>query len=227
MPIQGRVHVLYRATVSSGNGVDTPVDEFIVVHSATLPLPPCFAYSNAPLEIARHCLQMANQLGFLGVYHRDQLLVIGTAAARPDAGRQGRERSRIAIAEPTPQPLHAAHTRRLPPQVANCMPKTVTLPASDRVSQVHVTATLTATRALEPWPANARHRLVPNNGDGSFVDPNTGRTAGKLALLFAPLEPCRCPFDESSTLQQLPDIDARVGFSDQVVGNTGVVIVAE
>jgi hypothetical protein len=85
--------------VGSGNGVDTLVDQFIVVHSANLPLASRFAYSNAPLEIARHCLQMANQLGFLGVYHRDQLLVIRTAAAFATRW-QWRERSYVAAAEP-------------------------------------------------------------------------------------------------------------------------------
>ena len=81
--------------------MDAVVDELIVVHAASLPLPSCFAYSDAPLEIARHCLQMAEQPAFLGMNHRDELIVISTAAAL-SACRQWSERSYIATAELAP-----------------------------------------------------------------------------------------------------------------------------
>jgi hypothetical protein len=77
--------------------VDALVDELIMVHAASLPLPSCFTYSNAPLEIARHCLQMAEQPAFLGTNQRDKPLVISTAAASP-VWRQRREWSDIATA---------------------------------------------------------------------------------------------------------------------------------
>jgi hypothetical protein len=74
----------------------------LLVHgTASLPLPSRFAYSDATFEIVDNTAQMTDQLRFLGANHRDELLVIRTAAASP-ACRQRRERSYIAISELAP-----------------------------------------------------------------------------------------------------------------------------
>jgi hypothetical protein len=73
---------------------------------ANLPLAFRFANANTALEIVNNTAQMTDQLRFLGVYHRDQLLVIRTAAASPARG-QWRERSDIAVAELASQPFDA------------------------------------------------------------------------------------------------------------------------
>jgi hypothetical protein len=88
--------IVDRAVVRHGNGVDALVGKLIVIHDATLPLMLALANLNAALEIARHRLQMLDQLRFLVVDHSDKLLVIGAATAWP-ARRQWRERSRIAV----------------------------------------------------------------------------------------------------------------------------------
>src|SRR6516164_485978 len=105
------------------------------------------------------------------------------------------------------------------------MLKTVTSPASDRLQSVHVPATSTACRALEPRPADARYRLVPRHRNSGSIDPNIGRPSGGQALFFTPLEPRGCIFCQPAALQEHPDIEARVGFDDQVVGHAGVVMV--
>src|SRR5215831_14647348 len=105
-----------------------------------------------------HAAKMTEQLRFLGVNHRDQLVVIRTAAAAP-ARRQWSKRSHIATAELAPQPLDAANTRRLAPQVANRILKPVAPRACNFVAQIQITALSPAGWALPPWPADARHWL--------------------------------------------------------------------
>src|SRR5262249_56302535 len=43
MPVQGRIHLIDRAAMISGNLCQTLVDEFVAVHDASLPLPARFA----------------------------------------------------------------------------------------------------------------------------------------------------------------------------------------
>jgi hypothetical protein len=57
----------------------------LLVHGASLPLTTSFANFNAPPEVARDGLQMAEQRGFLGLDRRDQPIVESTATAAPDA----------------------------------------------------------------------------------------------------------------------------------------------
>jgi hypothetical protein len=145
--------------------------------------------------------------------HGDKPFVVRTAAASPARG-QRRERAYIATTELPPQPLHAAHTRRLSPQVAAGVVEAMAGAAGDRIPQVHVPTSLTTCRALKPRTANALHRLVPSDCDAGSIDPNTGRTAGDQAPFFAPLEPRGCAFEKRATLQQDPDIEARVGLDE-------------
>ena len=86
-------------------------------------------------------------------------------------------------------------------------------------------ATSTACRALEPRPADARHRLVPRHRNSGSINPHIGRPSGEQVGFFTPLEPRRCIFCQPAALQEHPDIEARVGFDDQVVGHAGVVMV--
>jgi hypothetical protein len=65
-----------------------------------MPLPLGLAISNAPVEIARHRLQISEQSGFLSEDHRDEPLVIRTAAASPARGQRCK-RSDLAVAEVT------------------------------------------------------------------------------------------------------------------------------
>jgi hypothetical protein len=147
----------------------------LLIHgAASLPLPWRFAYSEAAFEIVNNAAQMTDQLCFLGEDHRDELLVISTAAAAP-ARRQWSERSHIATAELAPQPLDAANTQRLAAQVAARILKPVAPRACNFVAQIQITALSPAGWALPPWPANARHWLVPGHRNASFVDPNIGR----------------------------------------------------
>jgi len=99
--------------------------------------------------------------------------------------------------------------------------------AGDHVAQVYIPATPTTRRTLKPRSAGARHRLVPHYRNPSSIDPNIGRLSGELAPFFTPLEPRRRTFSQPAALQQHPDIKARVGFDDQVVGDVGVVVVFE
>src|SRR5262249_9742528 len=156
-----------------------------------------------------------DQAAFLGADQGDKLLVVRAAAALP-ARRQRRERSYIATAELAPQPLDATDTRRLPPQVAARMLKTVAPPTGDHVPQVHVPATPTEHRALKPRPTNARHGLIPRHRNSGSIDPNIGCLCDEEAGFFTPLEPRRCAFDKPATLQQVPDVEARVGLDEQV-----------
>jgi hypothetical protein len=73
----------------------------LLVHGANLPLSFRFANADAAVEIMHHAAKMTEQLRFLGVNHRDELIVISAAAASP-ACRQRRERSHIATAELAP-----------------------------------------------------------------------------------------------------------------------------
>jgi hypothetical protein len=95
--------------------------------------------------------------------------VIFTAPASPQWW-QGRKRSYLAIAELAPQTLDATDTGRLAPQVTAGMVEPMTSPARDHVPQIHVPATPSAHRTLEPRPADARQRLVPYNRDRSSID---------------------------------------------------------
>src|SRR6516162_6283849 len=131
--------------------------------AASLPLPSRFAYSDAAFEIANNAAQMTDQLRFLGEDHRDQLLVIRSAAASL-ARRQWRKRSYIATTEFASQPLDATDAGRLAPQVAARMRKTVALPAGNHAAQIQESAS-SAASAEEPRPADARHRLIPNYRD--------------------------------------------------------------
>jgi hypothetical protein len=54
-------------------------------HGASVPLTTSFANFNAPPEVARDGLQMADQSRFLGLDRRDQPIVESTATAAPDA----------------------------------------------------------------------------------------------------------------------------------------------
>ena len=105
---------------------------------------------------------MTDQLRFLGVYHRDQLLVIRTAAASP-ARRQWRKRSYIATAKLAPQSLHPADAGSLAAQVAAGVVEAMAGAAGDPVPQIDVPATLTAQRTLKPWTADAFHWFVPRD----------------------------------------------------------------
>ena len=104
MPIQDGVHFIDRAAVVIGNAPLGPVDDQVVallVHGANLPLSFRFANADATVEIMHHAAKVTEQLRFLGVNHRDELVVISAAAASP-ACRQWRERSFIATAELAP-----------------------------------------------------------------------------------------------------------------------------
>jgi len=98
----------------------------------SLPPPSRPANADAAVEVVDHSAKMTDQLCLLSENQRDELVVISAAAASPTR-RQRCERSHIATAKLAPQPLHAAHAGHLPPQVSNCMLKTVTSPASDRL----------------------------------------------------------------------------------------------
>src|SRR5215831_14121021 len=123
-----------------------------------LPLAFRFANANAAFEIVNNAAQMTDQLRLLGANLGDKLVVIRTAAAAP-ARRQWSKRSHIATAELAPQPLDAANTRRLAPQVANRILKPVAPRACNFVAQIQITALSPAGWALPPWPADARHWL--------------------------------------------------------------------
>src|SRR5262249_15312889 len=120
---------------------------------------------------------------------------------------------------------HAADARHLPPQMSTGMLKTVASPASDGVAQIHVTAAVTAARALEPRPTHTRHWLIPNDRDAGSIDPNIGRPSGDQAPFFAPLEPRCCTFNQPTALQQVPDVEARVGLDEAVERDAGMVVV--
>jgi hypothetical protein len=55
----------------------------LLVHGANLPLSFRFANAEAAVEIMHHAAKMTEQLRFLGVNHRDELIVISAAAASP------------------------------------------------------------------------------------------------------------------------------------------------
>jgi hypothetical protein len=197
--------------MSPGNGVDALVDELIVVHAASLPLPSCFAYSDAPLKIARHCLQMAEQLAFLCENLCDQLIVVRTAAASP-ARRQWRKRSYIATAELAPQPHHAADARCLAPQVAAGVVEAMAPPAGDRIEQVDVPTAPMAHRTFEPWSRTTWHWLVPDDRHRVPVDRKIGSVSGEPAAPVAPSELRHRAFCERAALEQRPDVQARQVF---------------
>jgi hypothetical protein len=111
----------------------------LLVHGANLPLSFRFANAEAAVEIMHHAAKMTEQLRFLGVNHRDELIVISAAAAAP-ARRQWSERSHIATAELAPQPLDAANTGRLAAQVAARILKPVAPRACNFVAQIQITA---------------------------------------------------------------------------------------
>jgi hypothetical protein len=48
MPVQGRIHLIDRAAMISGDLCHTLVDELVVVHDASLPLPARFANTTSP-----------------------------------------------------------------------------------------------------------------------------------------------------------------------------------
>jgi hypothetical protein len=81
------------------------------------------------------------------------------------------------------RPLHAADAERLTPEVSNCVLKTVTSPASPSAALINMSATPRTGRgrALEPRPADTRHRLVPHYRNPSSIDPNIGRPSGDQA----------------------------------------------
>jgi hypothetical protein len=124
---------------------------------------------------------MVDQLRFLSMDHSNKPFVIRTTAASP-ARRQWRERAYVATTKLPPQPFDATDDGGLAPQVTTGVVEAMAGAAGDRIPQVHVPTFLTARRALEPRTANALHRLVPNNRDGSSLKPNTGRTGGELAI---------------------------------------------
>src|SRR5215467_9030072 len=98
------MHLVDRAAIIIGNGALGLVQDqvaVLLVHGANLPLSFRFANAEAAVEIMHHAAKMTEQLRFLGVNHRDQLLVIRTTAASP-ARRQWSERSYIAISELAP-----------------------------------------------------------------------------------------------------------------------------
>ena len=101
MPVQRRVHVVDPTIVRSSNGVDSLVDKLIVIHSESLPLVLTLANGDAALKVARHRLQVLDQLAFLGVDHRHQPFMISLAAAWPTR-RQRREWSCIAATQLAP-----------------------------------------------------------------------------------------------------------------------------
>ncbi|HEY2529822.1 MAG TPA: hypothetical protein VGJ20_18085 [Xanthobacteraceae bacterium] len=87
MSIQGHMHIVDRATMRLGYGMDALVDERIVIHGTSLPLAPRLA----ALEIARHRLQITDQLGLFSTDQRNQPFVISIAATSPPR-RQGSKR---------------------------------------------------------------------------------------------------------------------------------------
>jgi hypothetical protein len=102
MVVERAVHLSDRAAVLVGNAPQALVQDQIptfLVHRASLPLPPLFANADAPLEVVRHGLQMAEQFRFLVEDRRDQPLMESTAAAAPDAHRQRREGLGFAVAQ--------------------------------------------------------------------------------------------------------------------------------
>src|SRR5262249_60749688 len=105
--------------------------------------------------------------------------------ACPARGQRPRG-SYTAPAELAPQPLDAADTRRLPPQVAARIFQAMASPTGDHAAQVHVPATPAAHPALEPRPANARDRLVPRHRNAGSIDPNIGRPSGGQATTYPP-----------------------------------------
>src|SRR6516165_9718693 len=135
-------------------------------------------------------------------------------------------RKRMRVDADHPPPTHdAVNARHRTVQVAARIVETAAGPAGDHVTQVYIPTTPTTRRTLKPRSAGARHRLVPHNRNPSSIDPNIGRLSGELAPFFTPLEPRRRTFSQPAALQQHPDIEARVGFDDQVVGHAGVVMV--
>src|SRR5262249_61270049 len=103
------------------------------------------------------------------------------------------------------------------------MLKTVTSPASPSAALINMSATPSAGRgrALEPRPADSRHRLVPHYRNPNSINPNIGRVAGKRVPFFTPLEPGHCTFNQRAALQQRPDVETRVGF-DEVIERQGI-----
>src|SRR5262249_61095988 len=102
------------------------------------------------------------------------------------------------------------------------MLKTVTSPASPSAALINMSATPSAGRgrALEPRPADSRHRLVPHYRNPNSIDPNIGRVAGKGVPFFTPLEPGPCTLNQRPALQQRPDVETRGGF-DEGIGREG------
>jgi hypothetical protein len=110
------------------------------------------------------------------------------------------------------------------------MLKTVTSPASPSAALINMSATPSAGRgrALEPRPADSRHRLVPHYRNPNSIDPNIGRVAGKRVPFFTPLEPGHCTFNQRAALQQRPDVETRVGFDEVIERKViGVSVVVE
>jgi hypothetical protein len=89
MMIQNGVHLIDRDSEIIGNAPHALVDDLVMVlliHGASLPFPFRFANADAAVEIVHHAAKMTKQLRFLGVNHRDELLVIRAAAASPAGG---------------------------------------------------------------------------------------------------------------------------------------------
>jgi hypothetical protein len=78
------VHFINRAAVIIGDGALALVQDQVVVllvHGTNLPFPFPFANADAAVEIVHHAAKMTDQLGFLGLNHRDELVVVSAAAA--------------------------------------------------------------------------------------------------------------------------------------------------
>src|SRR5262249_57504611 len=64
MPVQGRIHLIDRAAMMSGDLCHTLVDELVVVHDASLPLPAHFANTTSP-QACKAELGIPSWKGFL------------------------------------------------------------------------------------------------------------------------------------------------------------------
>jgi hypothetical protein len=104
MPIEGRIHLIDRAAMILGDAPDALLNDLVIVivHGTTLPLMPRLANANPALQVADNTAEMLEQLRLLVVDSRNELVVVGPAAAAPDARRQRREGAFLAAAQPAP-----------------------------------------------------------------------------------------------------------------------------
>src|SRR5262249_38988329 len=142
------------------------------------------------------------------------------------ASRQWSKRSHIATAELAPQPLDAANTRRLAAEGGDwhsevCGTGRKRWGGAGTDNGIFSGMPRTQTTAAQR-PASARPTSPELGFHKSKYRASVWR-AGKG--FFTPLEPRRCIFCQPAALQKHPDIEARVGFDDQVVGHAGVVMV--